>query len=359
MAVSLRSLIESWDGVGVVTWVDGETGTWIFIAIHDDTLGMPSGGTRMKVYPGPAEGLQDAMRLAEGMTRKWAAIDFDFGGGKAVLAIPRRLEPEARRGLLQRYGRLLASLHGSFGTGVDLGTDPEDMLVIGREAPYVHGVDVEAGTSEDPGPYTAHGVVSGIRAAVAHVFGSNDLAGRVIHVQGVGDVGEPVARMLHDAGARLILSDLDTRRAEGLADALGGAETFEPHTAYRVSCDVYAPCAVGATLNDETIPELTCRIVAGSANNQLAEPRHGDALHARDILYAPDYIVNAGGAIALAMMGRGIRDRDRILTRIGGIEDSLGEILSAAAAADESPMHAADRVVEQKLAAARAARGLD
>ncbi len=353
MALSIKSLIESWEGVGVVMRYDQPTGTWIFIALHDDTLGMPSGGTRMKTYPSPAAALRDAMRLAEGMTHKWAAVDIPFGGGKAVLATAGLLSPGDRQGLLRRYGRLLASLNGSFGTGVDLGTTPEDMLVIGTETKYVHGVDPTAGTSIDPGPFTAAGVFAGIKAAVKHVFGSDTLAGRVIHVQGVGDVGQPLARQLKVAGARLILSDIDTSRAQTLAEELGTTETFEPHTAYEAACDVYAPCAVGGTLNSETIPELKCRIVAGSANNQLEAPEHAMQLHDRGILYAPDYIVNAGGAVALAMIGQGETDEARIMARVGQIGRSLSEILVEAASRNESPTYAAARVVAKRLEASR------
>jgi leucine dehydrogenase len=353
MALSIKALIESWEGLGVVMKYDQPTGTWIFIALHDDTLGMPSGGTRLKSYASPAAALRDAMRLAEGMTNKWAAVDINFGGGKAVLATTGPLTGHARQGLLRRYGRLLASLHGSFGTGVDLGTTPEDMLVIGTETEYVHGVDRKAGTTVDPGPYTAHGVFSGIKAAAKHVFGTDSLKDRVVHVQGVGDVGRPLAKQLREAGARLILSDIDTKRAQALAEALGTTETFEPHTAYQVACDVYAPCAVGGTLNSETIPELKCRIVAGSANNQLEAPEHAAQLHEKGILYAPDYIVNAGGAVALAMIGQGESDQTRILDRVTNIGQSLSEILVEAAGRNESPTYAAARVVAKRLDASR------
>lgn len=349
MAASLQSLIESWEGVGVVTRYDRPTGTWIFIALHDDTLGPPTGGTRMKVYPSPAAALEDAMRLGAGMTRKWAAVDCDYGGGKAVLAVPRVLEGEERVGLLSRYGKLLESMHGAFGTGVDMGTTPDDMLLISQFTSRVHGVDRETGKAIDPGPYTARGVLAGIRAAVRHVFGSDDLSEKVIHVQGVGDVGGPLARMLEQAGAHLVLSDLDTRRAESLAEALGGTETVESDTAYEVPCDVFAPCAVGATLNAESIPELKCRIVAGSANNQLKEAEDAQRLFDREILYAPDYIVNAGGALAFGLLNRGITVESEINERIDAIGASLTKILVEAAAANESPVEAAERVVERRL----------
>lgn len=356
MALSIKALVEQWEGVGVVMRYDQPTGTWIFIALHDDRRGRTgagarmAGGTRMKVYSSAAAGLHDAMRLAQGMTSKWAAIDMDFGGGKCVLAVPRALKGEERRGLLRRYGRLLASLRGTFGTGVDLGTTPRDMLVIAEETEYVYGVDRATGTTIDPGPFTASGVLSGIRAVARLALGTRTLEGRVVHVQGVGDVGAPLARLLHAEGAKLMLSDLDSRRAERLAEELGGGvETFEPHTAYEAQCDIYAPCAVGATLNKESIPELKCRAVVGSANNQLEDPEDAQRLHDRGILYAPDYIVNAGGAIALAMMARGVKDAATIRARVDKIEESLADILLAAQARGESPVYAAQRVVAEKL----------
>jgi len=348
VAHSLKSLVESWDGIGVVMRYDQPTGTWIFIALHSDQLGKPSGGTRMKVYPSPSAGLRDAMRLARGMTHKWAAVDLNYGGGKAVLAVPRALPPEEREGLLRRFGRLIKSLNGSFATGPDLGTTAADMAVIAQETEYVHGVDRATGVSIDPGPYTAQGVFEGIRASLRHVFGSDSVAGRVIHVQGVGGVGEPLARMLKREGAEIVLSDIDSKRAERLSEELGGFDTFEPHTAYEVACDVYAPCAVGGTLNSETIRELKCRIVAGSANNQLEDPENGRQLYERGILYAPDYIVNAGGAIALGIMTQG-GDASVIDAKIKNIGVTLTEILNVAKARGESPEDAATRVVQQRL----------
>jgi leucine dehydrogenase len=259
------------------------------------------------------------------------------------------LEGEERKGLLRRYGQLIESLNGSFGTGVDMGTTPEDMQVIRRSTSYVHGVDSDTGQTIDPGPFTARGVFAAMRAVVRQAFGTDDLRGRVVHIQGVGDVGAPLAHMLKEAGAQIVLSDIDTRRAESLAEVLGGTETFEPHTAFEARCDVYAPCAVGATLNAETIPELKCRAVVGSANNQLETREDADRLHARGILYAPDYIVNAGGAIALGLRGRGIVDDDEIVQRIDRIDTSLTEILQESSVSDESPVYAATRVVERRL----------
>lgn len=346
------ALLETWDGLGVVLRHDQPTGTWIIIALHDDRLGRPAGGTRMKVYPALADALEDAQRLAEGMTHKWAGLDLPFGGGKAVLAIPRPLEAAERAGLIDRYAGLIASLNGTFRTGPDLGTTPEDMARIAAHCPHVLGYDFERRYSVDPGPYTARGVYESLKAAVAAAFGDDDLAGRTVLIQGVGDVGEPLARLLAADGARLLLADVDRRRAGGLAAELG-AEAVDPDAVYDLPCDVYAPCAVGGTLNAGTIPRLACRVVAGSANNQLATAEDAERLHRRGILYAPDYVANSGGAMAIALMQQGLWDEEALMARVAGIGRVMAEILAEAQEQGVSPLRAARRRVERRLAAAQ------
>ncbi len=344
----IHELIEGWDGMGVVTSHDADTGTWFFIALHDTTLGPAVGGTRMKVYDSPDDGLRDAMRLGEGMTYKWAGVGIEFGGGKGVIALSRPLSDGERAAVLKRYGRLIASLRGSFQTGQDLGTTPEDMVAIAREAKFVHGIDREAWTALDPGPYTALGVFVGIRAAVKHVFGSDDLTGKSVLIQGAGDVGAPLARQLRDAGAKVLVTDIDSAREEALAQEVDGP-VVDPAQVYETPCDVYAPCAIGATVNAETIPLLACRIVAGSANNQLAEAEDAARLHARGILYAPDYIINGGGAAAFGMMAHGTTDDTALFARCEQIGEVLAEIFDEAAERDESPLNAARRRVDRVL----------
>jgi leucine dehydrogenase len=291
------------------------------------------------------------MRLAEGMTYKWAGIGFDLGGGKSVLAIPAPLTGEAREGLLRRFGRLIASLRGAYACGPDLGTTPDDMRVIGEETDYVHGYDHAAGRPLDPGPYTALGVYSGIRAACSHAFGSPDLGNRTVLLQGVGDVGVPLSKLLREAGATLILSDTDGTRASRLAEEVGGS-TVDPSEVYGTPCDVYAPCAVGATLKADTVPLLECRVVAGAANNQLGDATDADRLHERGILYTPAYLTNAGGATALPLLGQGT-DPEAVRQRIRGFETTLSGIFAEAAERAESPHHAAQRHVNRVLAARR------
>ncbi len=351
---TLQDLIARWDGEFVVATLDRATDTWIFIAIHDTTLGPALGGLRMHTYSTPADGLRDAMRLAEGMTHKWAALGIARGGGKSVLAVPQPLMGAARRAVLHRVGRIVATFAGAYACGPDLGTTPADMRTVNDVTEHAHGWDHRRDQPLDPGPYTALGVHSGMRAALRQVFGSDAFSGRTVLVQGVGDVGVPLARRLAAAGATVVLSDVDEARARPLAAELG-ATVVAPDAVYTQSCDVYAPCAVGATLNSTTVPQLRCRIVAGSANNQLAEPADGDRLHARDILYAPDYVINAGGAAALPALSAG-GDEQAVLARVRAIEHTLDEIFTEARAHGEAPAAAAGRRVERILAEGRARR---
>lgn len=342
MPESMRELLQAWDGLGVFVHVDPSTGAWIFVALHTDTLGMPLGGTRMRIYPSPEAGLQDALRLAQAMTRKWAVIDVPFGGGKTVIHLPAPLMAGERRALLERYAGILDSLDGLFGTGEDLGTTTADMRFLRERTEWVFGVDPETGEVRDPGPYTALGVVSGIRAALRHVLGESALGGRSILVQGVGDVGEPLARAAARGGAEVLVCDTDAERARRVAAEVEG-RVVDPGEVYGTECDVYAPCAVAATVNRETIPKLRCGIVAGSANAQLGERRDAERLRERGILYAPDYVVNAGGAIAFGALAEGVSDDGEIRRRVGRIEGILTEIFREADERDESPVHAAER----------------
>ncbi len=362
MSQDVLSLIKDWDGNAVVTRYDRETGAWIFIALHDATLGRPTGGTRLKVYPELADALCDAQRLARGMTYKWAALGMEFGGGKAVIAPPGPLADGAREGLLLRYGDLVESLAGAFATGADLGTGPEAMAIIARRSRYVLGIDYSDGSSTDPGPFTALGVFCGMEAAVEAVFGSRELRDRTVLVEGVGGVGVPLARRLAEGGARLLLADLDTAKAAALAAELNvpsrgmrgelTAEAVPLADVHTTACDVYAPCAVGATLNPDTVAKLRCRIVAGSANNQLLRDDDAESLHERGIVYAPDYVINAGGALALPLLRDGV-SRDEAFERVAKIGETVAEILSDAAEAGETPLKAARRFAERALDRAR------
>jgi leucine dehydrogenase len=344
----LEELIRSWDGEQVVTRFDRPSGTWMFICVHSTRRGPAGGGTRMKVYATPAEALEDGMRLAGAMTLKMAGIDVPFGGGKAVLAIPGPLADGDRRELLLSYGELVDSLGGTYHTGPDVNTTVADMDVIGERTPYVFCRSVERGGSGDPGPYTARGVFHGIRASVRHVFGSGELAGRSILVQGVGHVGERLAEQLANAGARVLVSDTDADRAGALAERIG-AEIVVPDDALKSECDVYAPCALGGTLDADSIPLLRCRVVAGCANNQLAESEDAERLREAGILYAPDFVINAGGVLyAWGTEGLGWTP-DQVEARHAGLGDALAAIYARAEDEGTTTAEAAERIARARI----------
>jgi leucine dehydrogenase len=344
----MDELIRNWDGEYIVSRFDHTTQTWIFIAIHSSVLGVPSGGTRLKNYPHPRDALRDAMRLAKGMTHKFAVIDFPRGGAKAVMAVPQAIDSGAREALLMRFGRWLSDLKGIFETGPDFGTTSEDMDLIHRSYRGVFGVSPEFGGSGNPGPETALGVFSGIKASCEHYLESTDLTGLTVLVQGVGSVGDSLVRRLVEAGCRVKFSDVDQVRIDRIREEFG-LPFVEPDAVFREPCDVLAPCATGGILNAETIPQLSCRIVAGAANNQLETHEDGEALHKRGILYAPDYVINAGGAIflpAVEAMGWPVeRARERIL----GIGDTLKEVYTRAEKKGISPARAAEDMAEERV----------
>jgi leucine dehydrogenase len=344
----LEDLIRAWDGEEVAVHYDHPSGTWMFVCIHSSERGPAGGGTRMKTYPTPADGLADAMRLSAAMTLKMAATDIPFGGAKAVLAVPALPEGDERRRLLLRYGDLAASLGDNFQTGPDVNTTIADMDVIAERHAHVFCRSKERGGSGDPGPYTARGVFHGIRASARHAFGSPDLEERSVLVQGVGDVGARLAEQLAEAGARVLVSDIAAERANELAARIG-AEVVPAEGAIGAECDVYAPCALGGTLSAETIPQLRCRVVAGCANNQLAEPEDGARLAEAGILYAPDYVINAGGVIhAWGVESLGW-DLETVEARLAGIGDSLTDIYERAAAGGITTEAAAEQLARSRL----------
>ena len=337
-------LLARWDGEHAVVRPDAESGAWMFVCVHSTALGPAGGGTRMRVYPTPADGLADAMRLSGAMTRKMAAAGMPRGGGKAVLAVPELPTGEPRRRLLRRYGKLVASLGGSYRTAGDMNISPADLDVVAETCPWVYGTTGRGGNS---GRGTARAGLHAIRATVEHAFGTPDLAGRSILVQGAGAVGAVLARELADAGAHVFVSDVDADRA-----AATGCETVPPDRALETEVDVYSPCAVGGTLNAESIPRLACRAVAGCANNQLAEPDDADRLRARGIVYAPDYVVNAGGIIQLIGLEDEGWDESRLEHQLAGVGDTLRMLFAEAEADGITPAEAAERLVRRRLAEA-------
>jgi leucine dehydrogenase len=349
----LEDLIAGWDGEHTVIRFDRPTGTWMFVCVHSTVRGPAGGGTRMAVYQDPADGLADAMRLSAAMTKKMAVLQMLYGGGKAVLAVPELFTGEARRGLLLRYGDLVASLGGTFRTAADMNTSAADMDVIAERCRYVYGRSQGRGGAGDSGWGTARGVFHGIRASLGHVFGSDDVVGRRVLVQGTGSVGGELARALAGAGAEVLVSDVEDGRAAAVAAATG-ARVVPAAAALETSCEVYAPCAIGGTLSSGSIPGLRCRIVAGSANNQLAEPADAERLRTARILYAPDYVINAGGVlqdVGLEQLGW---DRQVLEQKLETIGTTLRGIYTRADADGISTEQAAERLAASHLASSHA-----
>jgi len=348
----MESLLREWDGESVIFRFDRQANTWIFIAIHSTRLGPAIGGTRMKPYPNLQAALKDALRLAAGMTYKWAAAGFEAGGGKAVIAIPHDLDPEARRELLRRYGAFVHNHKGLFLTGPDLGTSSEDMDIIAEFGdPYIFARTPGAGGAGNPGPFTALGVFTSIQVVVERLFGDSSLVGKRIMIQGVGSVGRELIELLRKAGAEVVFSDVDEASVEHFCDELG-LQCYPPDEVYESPCDIFAPCAVGGVLDEKTIPRLRCRAVAGAANNQLANPEDALRLRERGILYAPDFIANSGGAIAIIGMETRSWSRKEAEKKVTEtIKDNLSQVFELAELEKVDTDEAARRLAHQRLGA--------
>jgi len=349
-----EDLLRSWDGEEALIRFDRQSGAWMFICIHSTARGPAGGGTRMRTYAASSDGLVDAMRLSAAMSRKMAVLGVSFGGGKAVLAVPELPLGEARRELLLRYGEMVASLGGTFRTAADLNISPTDLDVVAERCQFVYGTSEESGGGGDSGRGTARGVFYGIRASLAHSFGSDDLSGRTVLVQGVGSVGKALALLLAEAGANVLVSDLAAELADEVARSVNGA-VIAADRVYDTECDVFAPCAVGGVLDADSVSRLRCRIVAGSANNQLASPADADRLHSAGILYAPDYVINAGGVLQLLGLEDLRWDEATLEEKLAGIGATLSAIYAKAESEGITSATAAERLAVQGLAEARRA----
>jgi leucine dehydrogenase len=350
----MESLLREWDGETVVVRYDRPTGAWFFIAIHSTRLGPAAGGTRMKPYPDVEAALQDALRLAEGMTYKFAGPGLPYGGGKAVIALPSDFDLQARPALLRRYGALVHQLGGLYFTATDVGTSSADMDIIAETgAPYVFGRTQARGGAGSTGPATALGVFTGMQVACEQLFGEVSLEGRRVLVQGTGSVGGALIEDLYAAGATVVFSEVDEGAIHRFRDELG-LQVVPPEAVYATECDIYAPCALGGVLSASTIPQLKCRAVVGAANNQLAEAKDAERLQARGILYAPDYVVNAGGAIfgiGVETQGWTQEQAEREVAR--SVQHALGQVFQLAAAAGITTAAAAQEIAGERLAASR------
>jgi leucine dehydrogenase len=314
-----------WDGEDSLLVRDPPTGAWFAIAIHSTRLGPAVGGTRLRAYESPEEALADARRLAAAMTLKFAVPGLPWGGGKGVIAVPPDLSRAARPGLLRRYGALVASLGGRYRTAPDAGTSSEDMDVIAETAgPWVFGRTPAAGGAGPSGPATAVGVLAAVRAACAEAFGAESVAGRRVLVQGAGSVGGTLLRLLREEGADTLVSEVDEAVLSRVVAV--GTVAVRPDAVAGTSCDVFAPCAFGGVVTAATLPRLACRVIAGGANNQLGGEGLAGALAARGILYAPDFVANAGGAMAGVHMEADGWTREQAETEV---TDRIGAALRA------------------------------
>ncbi|ACB85255.1 Glu/Leu/Phe/Val family dehydrogenase [Natranaerobius thermophilus] len=324
---------------------DEKTGLKGIIAIHDTTLGPALGGTRMWTYDNEEEAIEDVLRLARGMTYKSAAAGLNLGGGKGVIiGDPKKDKSEE---MWRAFGRFVQSLNGRYITAEDVGVRETDLEIVNTETDFAVGLP---GKSGNPSPATAYGVYSGIKAVADEIWGSADLNGKTIAIQGAGSVGYYLSELLHKDGAKLIVTDIDKEAVDKLVSDFG-ATAVETDEIYEQEADIFAPCALGAILNDETIPKLKVKAVAGAANNQLEdEKRHAEELKKRGIVYAPDYVINAGGVINVSFELTGY-DEERAYRKISTIYDNIKKIFNIANRDDITSHEAANRMAEERIEA--------
>lgn len=321
---------------------DAETGLKAIIAVHSTALGPAVGGCRLWNYESDEAAVNDVLRLSRGMTYKNAMAGLPLGGGKSVIiGDAKTIKSEA---LFRAFGRMVHRLSGSYYSAEDVNITTGDIMTVNKETPYVAGLE---GKSGNPAPFTALGTYRGIKAAALHKYGSDNLAGKTVAVQGLGSVGFYLCEHLHKEGARLIVTDIN-QDAVKRAEEQFGATAVGLNDIYAVAADIYAPCALGATINDDTLPQLKVSIVAGCANNQLKEARHGDLLRQKGILYAPDYVINAGGIINVAfeMRPQGY-NADESTTKVMAIYDTLLNIFRRADAEQQSTSVVADLMAQE------------
>jgi leucine dehydrogenase len=328
------------------------SGIYIVVSIHSTALGPSLGGLRLWRYEALGDAIADGLRLSEAMTYKASAAGLDLGGGKAVICVPpeHRLSPDERRELMLDVGDVVESLEGRYVTAEDVGTGTDDMVVIRERTEHVAGLPIDSGGSGDPSPITARGVESAIRASCEHRYGSGHLADRRVSVIGLGHVGSRLAERLAADGAELAVSDIDPAKRE-IAEALG-ARWLDPVDATTAECEVLAPCALGGAIDGENVERLRCEIVCGAANNVLADRTLAGRLAERGILYAPDFIANAGGLINVYSEVHSL-DSERLEALVGGIGEALGRVFEAAEARSVTPLAAARALAEERLDAAR------
>lgn len=356
MRQAIFEYMHRYDYENLLICQEASLGLKAVIAIHDTTLGPAAGGTRMWTYADEMDAIEDALRLARGMTYKYAAAGLNLGGGKCVVIGDPKVEKT--ESLFRALGRFIHRLNGVYLTGEDVGTTLRDMEYLRLETPYVITLPSAWGGAGPVSPATAFGVVQAMRACLEAMYGTDSLQGRRVAVQGLGAVGSEVIPLLHERGAELVVSDIDAARVESIRQNFP-VEVVESDRIHAVPADVYCPCALGATLNDRTIPEMQAKLVCGSANNQLKEERHGLALKQRGIFYAPDYIANAGGTTwDTDRLGPGGHNPQRAQEKVARIFENMKAVLQIAAREDIPTSEAADRLAERRIAAVRQAKSL-
>jgi len=343
---SIFSKLESFGHKKVVFCSDPDTGLKAIIAIHDTTLGPAFGGTRMWTYKTEQDALEDVLRLSKSMTYKAAISGLNLGGGKAVIIGDSR--KDKTEALMRKFGRFIKNLNGEFITAEDVGTNPRDMEYIRMETQYVAGVPETMGGSGDPSPITALGVFMGIKACVKELYGSDTLTGKSVIVQGIGNVGENLVKLLRDENVKVYISDINEERT-GQVSKKYGAEAVSNNSIFDIDADVYSPCALGATVNTYTINKLKCAIIAGSANNQLEDENvHGQMLLDKGIIFAPDYVINAGGVINCYSELMGF-SKKRTMQLTENIYEATRNVLKLSKAESISTIQAANKIAEKRI----------
>lgn len=343
--------MRTWGHEQVVFNHDPSCGYVGIIAIHDTTLGPALGGTRVWAYQSTDEALRDVLRLSRGMTYKSAVAGLNLGGGKAVIIADKSRTD--REPLFRAHGRFIESLGGRYITAEDVGTSPADMEFVHRETNHVAGL---LNLSGDPSPVTSYGVYVGMKACARERWGKDGLAGKTVAVQGAGKVAYHLMHHLRDEGAKVITCDIDDRKVQRAVEELG-ATAVAPDAIYDAKADIFAPCALGAILNDDTIPRLKVEIVAGAANNQLAEERHAEALEAKGILCAPDFVINGGGVINVYGELQGWT-MERSKSKAADIYNTIRSVFQIAGRDKVSSYQAADRLAEERIRSVAALKGM-
>ncbi len=347
----IAEITQAWEGEQVLSRYDAETGAWMFICIHSTQLGPAGGGTRMRVYPTPADALIDAMGLSEGMTRKMAAAGLPVGGGKSVISVREVPAPgDDRERLLSRYAELVDSLRGEYITGPDMNLTMDDLETMKKRTDHILGTAAGVIEGRTVAHGTALGTLHGILASVEYADGSPSLEGLTVLVQGVGEVGGLLVGMLVERGATVLVSDVNESRIRPLVERYG-VEVVEPDSVLGTECDVYAPCAMGRVIGVEDVAGMRARVVAGCANIQLRSPQAGEAMREAGIVYGPDYVVNSGGALH-CFGGEALGwSSETLLERTAEIEQRLRRIFESSEQHGISTQAAADRMVDEILAA--------